>query len=239
KRGKLGLPEVKSGFLPGAGGTQRLPRLIGVESALNLILSGEPVSALLFQDSPLLEQLVDGPVLPAAVAEAKAAALKGASPPKARNLRVSEPALDAFLGFARNTIKAGFPNLPAPLAICDAIEAAASNDFVTGMATERRLFTELMMGPVSSALRHLFFAERAAARIPDIPDSTPVREVNSIAVIGAGTMGAGIAINFLNAGIPVRLLELDQETLHKGVARVAETYEGQVMKGRLNAEVAN
>ena len=237
---KLGLPEVKLGLLPGAGGTQRLPRLIGVEAALNVIVAGEPVPAGAFKGSPLLDQIADGPVVAAAVAlaNAKLTELSGRAPPRARDRKLREPALDAFLGFARNSIKAAFPNYPAPLAIVDAIGSAATQDFETGMAAERRGFFELMHDPVSGALRHLFFAERAAAKIPDVPESTPVREVKRVGVVGAGTMGTGIAINFLNARIPVVLLEVGREALDQGVARIAETYEGQVKKGRLKPEDA-
>ncbi|MDE2305368.1 MAG: enoyl-CoA hydratase/isomerase family protein [Gammaproteobacteria bacterium] len=237
---KLGLPEVKLGLLPGAGGTQRLPRLIGVEHALNLILAGAPIDAALFRGTPLLDELVKGAAVPAAVALAgrKSQELGGAAPPRVRDRRVKEPALDAFLGFARNSIRSGFAHYPAPLAIVDAVEQSATKDFENGMANERKLFAELMFGPVSVALRHLFFAERAAAKIPDVADSTPIRSVDRVAVIGGGTMGTGIAINFLNAGLPVRLLELGQDALDHGVARIGEIFQAQVKKGRLKAEDA-
>ena len=233
---KLGLPEVKIGLLPGAGGTQRLPRLIGVENAINMIVGGEPVPAKLFKDSALLDALVAGDPVPAAVALAgqKAAELAaGGRLPRARDLKVRGANTEALIGFARTTIGATFPNFPAPLKCLDAIEAAAGKPFDEGLATERQLFVELMMTPVSRALRHAFFAERAAAKIPDVPDSTPTRDVKSAAVIGAGTMGTGIALNFLNAGIPVWLLEVGQEALDKGVARIRDSYTGQVKKGRL------
>ena len=236
---RLGLPEVKIGLLPGAGGTQRLPRLIGIENALNVILGGEPVPAPLFKGSPLLDAVVTGDVLAAAVALAAAKAgelAAGGRLPKARDVRIKEPNLEALLGFARTTAKAGYPNFPAPLKCIDAIEAAATLRFDEGLATERQLFVELMMTPVSRALRHAFFAERAAAKVPDVPETTPVRDIKSAAVVGAGTMGTGIAINFLNAGIPVHLLEVGQEALDRGVARVREFYEGQVKKGRMKPE---
>jgi 3-hydroxyacyl-CoA dehydrogenase len=233
---RLGLPEVKIGLLPGAGGTQRLPRLLGVENAINVIVGGEPVPAKLFKGSALLDALVAGDPVPAAVALAaeKAAALAaGGKLPKARDLRVRGANTEALIGFARTTIGATFPNFPAPLKCLEAIEAAATKPFDQGLATERQLFAELMMTPVSRALRNAFFAERAAAKIADVPESTPTRDIKSAAVIGAGTMGTGIAINFLNAGIPVQLLEVGKEALDKGVARIRDTYAGQVKKGRL------
>jgi 3-hydroxyacyl-CoA dehydrogenase len=227
--------------LPGAGGTQRLPRLIGVENAINVILSGEALPAKLFKGSPLLESVVTGDLIAAAVALATAKAgevAAGKKLPRARDLRVVEPNLDPLIGFARNTAKAGFPNFPAPLKCLDAIEAAATKRFDEGLAIERAGFVELMMGPVSKALRHAFFAERAAAKIADVPESTPLRTIKSAAVIGAGTMGTGIAINFLNAGIPVRLLEVGQAALDKGVERIRDNYTGQVKKGRMKPEDA-
>ena len=238
---KLGLPEVKIGLLPGAGGTQRLPRLIGVENAINVILGGEPVPAKLFKGSPLLDDVVAGDVVAAAVALATtkgAEIAAGGVLPRARNLRVRDRDVDAVLGFARTMVKATYPTFPAPAKCLDAIEAAATQPFDEGLLTERRLFGELMLGAESRALRHAFFAERAAAKIDDVPESTPVRPVQSAAVIGGGTMGTGIAINFLNAGIPVFLLEVAQDALDRGVARIRENYEGQVKKGRMKAEDA-
>jgi 3-hydroxyacyl-CoA dehydrogenase len=233
---KLGVPEVKIGLLPGAGGTQRLPRLIGIENAINLIVGGEPVPAKLFKGSPLLDVLVPGDPLPEAIklaAEKGRALAAGGKPPRVRDLKVRGANIEAILGFARTTIRTSYPKFPAPLKCLDAIEAAANQPFEEGLVTERQLFAELMITPVSRALRHLFFAERAAAKIADVPESTPTREIKAAAIIGAGTMGSGIAINFLNAGIPVFLLEVAQEPLEKGVARIRDTYAGQVKKGRI------
>jgi len=233
---KLGLPEVKLGLLPGAGGTQRLPRLVGVEAAMNVILGGEPIPAPMFAKSPLIDRLVDGELLGAAVDFAAGVGAKAGPHPRVRDRAIKEPDLQALAQFARNTAKAAFPNFPAPLACIDAIVAAANLPFDAGLIEERRLFTQLYTGPESKALRHVFLAERAAARIDDVPDDTPLRPVKSAAIIGAGTMGTGIAINFLNAGIPVHLLEVGREALDKGVARIRETYAGQLKKGKLTQE---
>jgi 3-hydroxyacyl-CoA dehydrogenase len=233
---KLGLPEVKIGLLPGAGGTQRLPRLIGLEAAINVIVGGEPVPAKQFAGTPLLDGLVGGDPLPAAI---QLAAEKGASTaiadrlPKARERLVSAPNSAALLGFARTMTRSSRPNMPAPLKCLEAIEAAVTKPFEAGLAVEQQLFEELLTTPVSRALRHAFFAERAAAKVPDVPESTPTRKIERAAVIGAGTMGVGISINFLNAGIPVLLLELSRDALDRGVKRIQDTYASQVKKGTL------
>ena len=235
---KIGLPEVKLGLLPGAGGTQRLPRLIGVENGLNVMLSGEPLSVQLFAKSPLFDRVVDADLLGAAVAVAEtsaAASREGKKLPRTRDLKVREPDLDGICQFARNTVKTAFKEYPAPLAIIDAVHFGATRSIDAGFAEEGRLFKQLMDGPVSAAMRHLFFAERAASRVAGLPEGTAVRDIKAVGVIGAGTMGTGIAINFLNAGIPVRLLEVGQEALDKGAARIRQTYEGQVKKGKLDA----
>lgn len=235
---KLGLPEVKLGLLPGAGGTQRLPRLIGVENALNVMLSGEPLAAGLFKGSPLVERVVEDGLLEAAIEVAKtAASAQQAGKPlsRARDLPVREPDLEALCQFARNTAKTAFKEYPAPLAIIDALQVGASKGFDPGQQEEFAQFQKLVGGPVSAALRHVFFAERAAQRIDDLPADTKPREVKSVAIIGAGTMGTGIAINFLNAGIETRLLELGQDALDRGVTRIREVYDSQLKKGKLDA----
>jgi 3-hydroxyacyl-CoA dehydrogenase len=234
---RLGLPEVKLGLLPGAGGTQRLPRLIGIEGALNVILGGEPLPAKLFAKTPLVDGLADSDLLATAKAFAAEKA-RAEPPPRVRDRRVEEPDLEAITAFARNTAKAAFPDYPAPLACIDAV-AASALPFDEGVAEERRLFGTLINGSVSRALRHLFFAERAAARIDDVPESTPLREIKTAAVIGGGTMGSGISINFLNAGIPVQLLEVAQPALDAGVARIRDVYAGQVKKGKLTGDKVN
>lgn len=235
---KLGLPEVKLGLLPGAGGTQRLPRLIGVENALNVMLSGEPAPAKMFANSPLLDRVVEDRLLEAAIEVAQlsfVANQAGKVLPRARDRRVKERDLDALCQFARNTAKAAFAAYPAPLAIIDAVHYGASRDFEEGLAEENRLFRGLLINPVSAALRHIFFAERAASRVRDLPADIVPKPINTVAIIGAGTMGTGIAINFMSVGIETRLLEMNSEALDRGVARIRDYFENRVKKGKLDS----
>jgi 3-hydroxyacyl-CoA dehydrogenase len=157
--------------------------------------------------------------------------------PLVRNLPCRHPLGDAYFQFARNMVKGMSKNYPAPAKCVDAVEAATKNKFDAGMQIEREIFTNLMFTPECKALRHLFIAERAASKIPDVPEDTPKREIKSIAVIGAGTMGGGISMNFLNAGIPVKILEMKQEALDKGIATIRKNYESQVTKGKLKQAV--
>ncbi len=231
---QLALPEVKLGLIPGAGGTQRLPRLLGLEAALNLMASGATVSSESLARTRLFDAMLDGDLLEGAVAFA--AKVAGIRPlPRVRDLPLADPRAPAFLGFARNTVAAVSKGYPAPGKVVDAVEAACTKGFEEGLAVERRLFVELMQTPESRALRHAFFAERAASKIPDVPEDTPTRPIRSAAVIGAGTMGGGIAMNFANAGIPVTVLEVKQEALDKGLAVIRKNYEGSAKKGKLTA----
>jgi 3-hydroxyacyl-CoA dehydrogenase len=232
----VGLPESKLGLLPGAGGTQRLPRLVGIETALNMILSGEPVPAGLLAKTALLDSTVDGDPLDAAVAFAAQLAERNAPARKVRDLPVNEPNLEALCQFARNTVKERFPQLLAPLRCIDAV-AACARPFDEGTRIERALFLELLEGAQSKAMRHVFFAERAASRIADVPTDTPVREIRTAGVIGAGTMGSGITACLLNADIPVTLIETNQEALDQGVARIREIYDSQLRKGKIRQEL--
>jgi 3-hydroxyacyl-CoA dehydrogenase len=233
---QLGLPEVKLGILPGAGGTQRLPRLVGLERALNMIVSGNPVSARDLAKTDLLDSIADGEVLAAAVALAGRIVAEKSALKKARDIKINFPNAEAFLDFARGAVAPLAKNYPAPLKCIDAVEAAVLKPFEEGLKVENSLFIELVNTPQSKALRHAFFAMRAAAKIPDVPSSTPLRAIKSVAVIGAGTMGGGIAMNFANAGIPVTVLETSQAALDKGLATVKKNYESTLKKGRLTQD---
>ncbi len=229
---KLGLPEVKLGLLPGAGGTQRLPRLVTIETAIDMIVSGEPVPATALANTALLDQVTDGDPLAAAVELAASADVATRPPRRTRDIPLDEPKLATLCAAARTRLEAERPLGPAPMRAVDAIEAAGK-PFDEGLAIERQAFLELMETPESKGLRHAFFAERAAGKVDSITPSTPVRPLDQAAVIGAGTMGAGIAVALLDAGIPLWLLEADQAALDRGRARIAGIYDGQVKKGKL------
>jgi 3-hydroxyacyl-CoA dehydrogenase len=236
----IALPEVKLGLIPGAGGTQRLPRVLGVETALNMIVSGEPVKSELLAQQPgqkLFDRLAKSAesLLEEALAFAREVADKRPLP-RVRDLPCKHPQGDAYFQFARNMVKGMAKNFPAPVKCVDAVELATQKKFDEGMALEREIFTNLMFTPESRALRHIFMAERAASKVADVPEDTPKREIKKVGVIGAGTMGGGISMNFLNAGIPVTILEMKQEALDRGVATIRKNYEGQVKKGKLKQD---
>ena len=231
---RIALPEVKLGLLPGAGGTQRLPRVIGVEAALNMIVSGAPVSAEKLRATPLFDVFSEGDLLPSALDFAHTVSKERRDPRRLRDLSIRMPNAEAYLQFARNTIKAAAGPYPAPLACVEAIAAAVKEPFDKGMKRERELFANLMQTPESAALRHIFQAERAASHIRDVPDSTAPRAINRVGVIGAGAMGGGITMTFINAGLPVVLLETTQDALDRGLAAIRRNYQGALRKGTLD-----
>ncbi|HEX4333560.1 MAG TPA: 3-hydroxyacyl-CoA dehydrogenase NAD-binding domain-containing protein [Usitatibacter sp.] len=230
---QIGLPEVKLGLLPGAGGTQRLPRAVGLETALNMIVSGAPVASEQLAKAGLIDEIVQGDLAEGAVAFAKKVVSGNRGLPKVRDRKVKHDNPEAFIAFAKNSVAAVVKNLPAPLKCIEAVAASVDKPFDEGIAIERELFVDLMNGPESRALRHAFFGERAASKIPDVPADTPRRTIARVAVIGAGTMGGGIAMNFLNAGLPVTILETGQEALDRGIATIRKNYENTVKKGKL------
>jgi 3-hydroxyacyl-CoA dehydrogenase len=234
---QVALPEVKLGLLPGAGGTQRLPRLIGLEHALNMIVSGAAIPSDMFKGSPLFDDFTSDKVLDAALAFAKKVVAEKRPLKLVRDLKVRHANPEGFFLVAKNTITGMAGPFPAPLKCFEAVKASiTSRSFDEGLARERELFGELLMTPESRALRHAFFGERAAGKIPDVDDKTPTRAIKKAAVIGAGTMGGGIAMNFANAGIPVTVLEMKQEALDKGLGIIRKNYENSLKKGKLTQD---
>jgi 3-hydroxyacyl-CoA dehydrogenase len=232
---QIALPEVKLGLLPGAGGTQRLPRVIGVETALTMIVTGNPVPSERLAGAKLFDRMIEGDLMVGAIAFAREIAERRPLP-KVRDIRIDLPDRETFFQSARKTVGAASKHFPAPLKCVDCVEAAVTMPFEEGMKVERENFLALVQTTESKALRHYFFGERAAAKIPDVPEETPKRPIKSAAVIGAGTMGGGIAMNFANAGIPVVVLEVNQEALDKGLGTVRRNYESSLKKGRLTPE---
>ena len=237
---QVGLPEVKLGLLPGAGGTQRLPRLIGAEKALEIILSGDPVPAGKAKDLGIVDEVMDGDVVEGAIAFAKKVLADGGRTRKIRDEvekveadRGNEQIFADARALAARRMRGRF----APEMIIRCVEAAVNEeDFDRGMAVEQECFQACMEHPQRAALIHLFFAEREVAKIPDVPKDTPVKKIERAAVIGCGTMGGGISMCFANAGIPVKVLEMNDEALEKGLGVIRRNYEIQVSRGRMTSE---
>jgi 3-hydroxyacyl-CoA dehydrogenase len=200
-----------------------------------MVVSGTPVAAGKLRETKLFDRVVENDALQAAVSFAREAAASGALP-KVRDWNIEHANAEGFLGFARTAVAAASANYPAPLKCVDAIEAAVKQPFEKGVEVERDAFVLLVNTPESKALRHGFFGERAASKIADIGSDIPLREINRVGVIGAGTMGGGITMNFLNAGLPVTLLETKQEALDRGIATIRKNYENSAKKGKLTAE---
>lgn len=232
---RLGLPEVKLGLLPGAGGTQRLPRLVGAQKALEMIVGGNPVKAKEALSLGLVDKMVSGDLLDGALAYTRQLLADNAPLRKLCDLAVPDAQERLFEQFEQSIARKqrGFK---APFACIKAVKAAVELPFDKGVERERELFFKLLVSPESAAQRHVFFAEREVAKVPGLDKSTPKREINQVAVIGAGTMGGGIAMNFANAGIPVRLLEVKEEALERGVAVIRKNYENTAKKGRITDE---
>ncbi len=236
---RLGLPEVKLGLLPGAGGTQRLPRVIGVEPALDMMISGAPIRAEKALELGLVDFLLEGDLEQAAMDYARQLSLKGAAPrPSGAGLATAPDAADFFSSYAKKIARKTRGQI-APGFILELVELATHADVETGQAQERRRFLECRDSPQSAAMRHVFFAERATARLPDIAPDTPTRPVNTVGIIGAGTMGGGIAMCFANAGIPVTLVETSRENLDRGMAIIHRNYANSVKRGRFSSQQAD
>ncbi|WP_326536423.1 3-hydroxyacyl-CoA dehydrogenase NAD-binding domain-containing protein [Pseudorhodoferax sp.] len=237
---KCGLPEVHLGLLPGAGGTQRLPRIVGVEKALDMILNGSHVPAKKCLEMGLVDALVpEGELRAGAIAFARTVLAEGRPLRKVRDnddKLIAARAHPEIFANVRQANARKFRGFPAPEANIQCIEAAVNLSFDEGLATERRLFLELVGGTPSIAQRYAFFAERKATKIPDVPDDTPTVKVAKVGIIGAGTMGGGIAMNFANVGIPVVLVETQQAALDRGLAVVRKNYENSAKRGRFTAE---
>jgi 3-hydroxyacyl-CoA dehydrogenase len=233
---QIALPEVKLGLLPGAGGTQRLPRAVGLETALNMIVSGATVPAAKLKGTALFDEVTEGDPVAAAIALAEKVVGEKLPLKRLRDLKVKDPQADAFLQFARNTVAAAAGPYPAPIKCAEAVGWAATKPFDEGLRLEREAFVTLMATPEARALRHVFTAERAARKVPGLPEDIKLRAIRKVGVIGAGTMGGGITMNFLNAGIPVVLLEMKQEALDKGLGTIRKNYENSARKGKLTNE---
>ena len=233
---KLALPEVKLGLIPGAGGTQRLPRAVGVERALHMIVSGEPVPAGKLSGTQLIDEIVEGGFEAGALAFAQRLVAESLPPKRIRDLSVALSDAAEFFAAAREKVASLHPGQPAPARCVDAVQAAVEKPFDEGARFEREIFLGLMKSPESRALRHAFFAERAASKIADVPPETIPRAVETVAVIGAGTMGGGIAMAFANAGYSVTVVETKQEALDRGLATIQRNYESSVRRGKLHAE---
>ena len=234
----MALPEVRIGLVPGAGGTQRLPRAIGAERALRLITTGEPIAAQPALAAGLIDRIVPDTTFQGVIDFALG--VVGRQPlPRLRDRTVALPAgvtVDAFFARARAEVAKSARGLCAPLRCVDAVEAACTLPFDQGLAAERGIFIERVQSNESKALRHAFFAERTAAKVPDVPEGTPTRPIARVGVVGFGTMGGGIAMTLANAGLPVRILEAGQAGIDRGLAACRAHWEATAKKGRLTSE---
>ncbi len=230
---RVGQPEVSLGIIPGAGGTQRLPRLVGVAKAVEMCADGKPISAREAGDLGLIDKLIDGDLLPGAISFARDIANKPVPKTRERSAKMGTAAENgAIFAAAREMVRKKLRGLKAPLAAIDAIEAGTRQSFDEGCEAEAKLFTECLFSDQSKALIHVFFGEREVSKIPDIPKETSVLPVNRVAVVGSGTMGGGIAMVFANAGIPVLLKDVDEAALDVGMGKIRKNYASSVQRGR-------
>ena len=237
---QVGQPEVKLGLIPGAAGTQRLPRLAGVAKAVAMCTDGNPVKAPDALKAGIVDQLIEGDLLKGAVTFAREIAGKPAPRTRERNQKLGTPEQNApIFAAARDNARRKQRNLIAPLAAIDAIEAASTLPFEEGCQVEAKLFIDCLYSDQSKALIHVFFGEREVAKVPDIPKETPTITVNSAAVVGAGTMGSGIAMVFANAGLPVVLKDADQTALDRGVTNIRKNYATSVQRGRFTQQAVD
>ena len=233
---KLGVPEVKLGLLPGAGGTQRLPRVAGVPKALAMCATGNPISAKQAADCGLVDRIVEGELIPHAVAFAEEVRdIRPLPKSSARQDKVDAVDPSVFADFRKANARK-MRGFDAPEKNIQAIEAAVAKPFAEGVIDERKLFMELMSGAQAKAQQYFFFAERQAAKIDGLLEGTVARDIKRVGVIGAGTMGGGISMNFLSAGIPVTIVEMDRQALDRGTAVMRKNYEATAAKGRMSAE---
>jgi 3-hydroxyacyl-CoA dehydrogenase len=235
----VGQPEVKLGLIPGAGGTQRLPRLAGVAKAAEMCASGDPVRAPEALQYGIIDKVIDGDLLQGALAFAREVAARGGPPRKTRelNLKLQDTqANSAALAQVREVVKKRARNLLAPRLAIDAVEAATKLPFPEGIQKENELFQQCLFSDQSKALIHIFFGERAVAKIPGISKDTPIIPVKKAAVVGAGTMGGGITMAYVSAGIPVVLKEVDQKALDRGLETIRKNFAATVQKGRLTQQ---
>jgi 3-hydroxyacyl-CoA dehydrogenase len=235
---KVGQPEVQLGIIPGAGGTQRLPRLCGPGLALEMCTDGKPLAATRAHPAGIVDAVVDGDLLDGAIAFAKA---RAAASERRRTRDLQDKINDRAAGLAacqamRGVLAKTARGARAPFAVVDAIEACLTMDFDAGSRREAELFADCVLSTESKAMRHLFFAEREVAKIPDVPKDTPTRAIKRAAVVGAGTMGGGIAMTYVNAGIPVLLKDVDQVALDRGMSVIRKNYQSTMSKGKITPE---
>src|SRR5947207_1096501 len=236
---QVGQPEVKLGLIPGAAGTQRLPRLAGVAKGVEMCAFGEPVKAPAALEAGIVDRIIEGDLLTGAIAFAREILARGEKPrkPRDRNEKLADISSTAVFAAAREQARKTRRGMMAPLAAIESVENATKYPFDQGCRKEAELFMKCLFSDQSKAMIHAFFGEREVAKIPFLPKDTPVREIRKAAVIGAGTMGGGIAMNYLNAGIPVVLKETTQEALDRGLGTIRKNYANSVKKGRFTQAV--